>query len=560
MNPLIRKCIQGLLALGFVSLSVPCRAQCLEWHVNIGSSGLENATINALAVYDEGAGARLFAGGSFDIAGNPFTVARWDGASWVGIDNFVDAQSVRSLSVFNDGTQSVLVASGEFLTTGPIPSRHIASWNGTTWSPLGTGLDGIAHSMCTFDDGTGPALYAAGGFDEAGGVNTQCIAKWDGATWSDPGCPAASAGVVNALCVFDDGSGPAIYAAGSFSQIGGVAADHIARFDGASWSSLGAGISDGQVMCLTVFDDGAGRALYAGGDFDVAGGAQANKIAKWNGAAWSTLGAGLSNTVWSLTSWNDGSGAKLVAAGRFTGAGFMEARRVATWDGAEWARLRTGVHSVPPNTAQHAYAAIAYDEGLGQGSELFVAGAFSGADSAATNSIARYGPCAPLGQTYCFGDGSLPTPCPCSAPDTVPNPSGGSDGGCASSWVASGGKLVASGTANPDTVRLLVSDVSAVGFGLFIGGNASDAAGVASGDGVRCAGGAFVRFGGQNAISGFIRYPNDTESWSLPLSQISSVTPGSGAVRHYQLLYRNAYPGFCNPSTSNWTNAVTVIW
>jgi hypothetical protein len=142
----------------------------------------------------------------------------------------------------------------------------------------------------------------------------------------------------------------------------------------------------------------------------------------------------------------------------------------------------------------------------------------------------------------------------------VPNPSGGSDGGCANSFVASGGKLVASGTTNPDTARLLASDVTPAGFGFFIGGNASIDAGVAADDGVRCAGGAFVRFGGQNAVSGSIRYPNDLAGWSDSLSQISSVVPGSGLTRHYQLVYRDTRVGFCNPSTLNWTNAVTLIW
>ncbi len=125
--------------------------------MNVGHSGLESASINALAVYDEGSGARLFAGGKLKIAGSPFLVARWDGASWVGIDNF-SGNYVKSLCVFDDGIQPVLVASGKFVTSGATPSRYIAAWDGTTWKGLGTGLDGVAWAMCTFDDGTGPAL------------------------------------------------------------------------------------------------------------------------------------------------------------------------------------------------------------------------------------------------------------------------------------------------------------------------------------------------------------------------------------------------------------------
>ncbi|MFH0983162.1 MAG: hypothetical protein V2A79_16705, partial [Planctomycetota bacterium] len=44
------------------------------------------------------------------------------------------------------------------------------------------------------------------------------------------------------------------------------------------------------VWALTVFDDGTGPALYAGGGFTTAGGVSANYIAKWNGTQWSALG------------------------------------------------------------------------------------------------------------------------------------------------------------------------------------------------------------------------------------------------------------------------------
>jgi hypothetical protein len=62
----------------------------------------------------------------------------------------------------------------------------------------------------------------------------------------------------------------------------------VARWDGASWSSLGSGL-DGTVRALAVFDDGSGAALYATGTFTTAGGVPANNIARWDGASWSAL-------------------------------------------------------------------------------------------------------------------------------------------------------------------------------------------------------------------------------------------------------------------------------
>ena len=69
-------------------------------------------------------------------------------------------------------------------------------------------------------------------------------------------------------------------------------ADYIAKWDGSSWAALGSGLN-GSVHALTVFDDGGGPALYAGGSFTSAGGVAASRIAKWDGSSWAALGSGM---------------------------------------------------------------------------------------------------------------------------------------------------------------------------------------------------------------------------------------------------------------------------
>jgi hypothetical protein len=559
------------LLIGALSLCLPCSAQCLEWHAEIGNAGLSpgkrGGEITALAAYDDGAGTRLYAGGGFELFGNDIGVVRWDGASWTSIGDFGGVTfgpptgPVCALSVFDTGTHSVLVAAGFFGIANGLPARNIASWDGTAWSALGSGLDSRVNALCTFDDGTGPELYAAGYFAHAGGIPANGIAKWDGSSWSALGSGVLPGNSIHALGVFDDGGGPALYAAGNFEQISGVTASRIARFDGTSWSSVGAGVNGGWIHSLAVYDDGTGRALFAGGSFTSAGGAPASAVAKWDGSTWSAIGAGLQNGgAATLTVWNDGTGPKLFVGGTFAKAGALSVNNVALWDGTEWSAMRGGVrHGLYVGFGPRAQASLVFDTGLGIGSELIVGGEFGYADGISSQLIASYGRCEPVGQPYCFGDGSLPTPCPCTAPNVVPNPTGGSDAGCANSFIASGGKLVASGTTSPDSVRLLASDVSP-GFAIFIGGDGSESAGVASGDGVRCAGGTFFRFGGQNAIIATARYPRELAGWTTPLAQMSGVSPGSGAVRHYQLMYRNPLLSYCNSSTFNWTNAVTLIW
>ena len=62
-----------------------------------------------------------------------------------------------------------------------------------------------------------------------------------------------TSGSVYALCVFDDGTGSKLFAAGDFEAAGAAVAGHVARWNFAtqSWSSLGAGI-DGRVGAMVV--------------------------------------------------------------------------------------------------------------------------------------------------------------------------------------------------------------------------------------------------------------------------------------------------------------------
>jgi trimeric autotransporter adhesin len=84
---------------------------------------------------------------------------------------------------------------------------------------------------------SGSDVYAAGDFSTAGGVLAHRIAKWDGTTWS--GLGSGINGIVYALAV----SGSDVYAGGYFTTAGGIPANHIAKWDGTSWSALGSGMN-----------------------------------------------------------------------------------------------------------------------------------------------------------------------------------------------------------------------------------------------------------------------------------------------------------------------------
>jgi hypothetical protein len=246
-----------------------------------------NQNVSALTVYDDGGGPALYAGGSFTTAGGATAsrIAKWNGSTWSALSSatFIGANPyIGALTVFDDGGGPALYAGGRFFSTGGPTLNNIAKWNGSSWTPLGSGTSGNfsdVSDLAVFDDGSGPALYAGGFFTTAGGVTVDRIAKWNGSSWSGVG--GGMDDYVQALTVHDDGSGSALYAAGRFTVAGGVAANLIARWNGASWSALGSGLNDFVVHALTVFDDGSGPALFAGGDYRSALDSGDSYLAEW---------------------------------------------------------------------------------------------------------------------------------------------------------------------------------------------------------------------------------------------------------------------------------------
>jgi hypothetical protein len=127
-------------------------------------------------------------------------------------------------------------------------------------------------------------------------------------------------------------AGDALYAAGEFDRAGGVVARHVARWDGTAWSPLGAGLDAPALTLLAEADS-----LYVGGTFDSAGTVPASGIAKWNGATWSALGAGLTSTIGSLrvdaiTRYRG----DVVATGWFDLADGRHVSNLAQWNSITW--------------------------------------------------------------------------------------------------------------------------------------------------------------------------------------------------------------------------------
>ncbi len=382
-------------ALVALALASPSQAQCApHWSATFGVPGASGGLARILVWHEfddgSGGGTKLYAGGSFTSIGGVAAnnIACWDGSSWSPLGAGTNGQ-VRSLAVFN----GELIAGGCFNQ----PGTGVARWNGSFWQVMpgpngGNGVSGCCEALEVFDDGTGPALYTGGNTNYAGGsggVPVDMVARWDGFNWSAVGSGLNA--VVFSLRVHDDGSGPQLYAGGSFT----VPGSKVARWNGASWSAVGPGTS-GNVYDVLAFDDGVfGPALFAGGGFTMAGGAPAANIARWDGASWSPLGSGMNGPVNDLAIHDDGVfGPSLYACGGFTVADGDPTLRVARWAPGGWEKLSTGLTNNADSMASH-------DDGSGLGTALYVGGAFSEAGGLSSERIARYdlSPDAPL--IYC---------------------------------------------------------------------------------------------------------------------------------------------------------------
>jgi hypothetical protein len=294
------------------------------------------------------------------------------------------------MTVFDSGSGPELIVAGEFTVALLTPASLVARWNGSTWTALGTGIDTapggaeIVRSIEVFDDGTGPALYAAGDFPGAGGIVTPGLARWDGTAWTGVG---NITGNLTELHVADLGSGPALYMSGTIS-LGGAPTIQVVRWDGTTATSIGG--SNGWPYTMTSFDDGSGPALYAAGRFTHMEGLLVNRIARWDGTSWSALGTGFDGPdfprVRTLTAFDDGTGSALYAAGRFDTVDGQPIDNIARWDGSIWTALGTGITG--------GLGAIVEDlevfDNLQNGPELYAAGEFTTAGGSPTANLAKW--------------------------------------------------------------------------------------------------------------------------------------------------------------------------
>ncbi|MCC6650790.1 MAG: T9SS type A sorting domain-containing protein [Candidatus Eisenbacteria bacterium] len=339
-------------------------------------TGASTNWVEGLAMY----AGNLYAVGSFAAMGGVAApnIARWDGVAWSAVGApavAVTSPNVYDLLVVPGAGGDELLAAGTFEAIGGVATRGVARWNGATWAPLdaGNGVNGFINWL-----GWGPgggssgAIYAAGSFNVAGNIVAKGVARYDVATsqWSTFGSGLNAA--ARAIALSPDGN--TVYAGGSFTQAGGVNVNRIARWNGSAWSAMGAGFNN-LVEIISVAPNGD---VYAGGTFT-----NFSRIAKWNGTAWSALGTGVNSVVEEIQFADNGAGGfDVIVAGQFTTAGGAPANRIAKWNGAAWSTFGTGLDNIVD--------ALWVDPRAGGGYDVYVGGLFLNAGGLPARYVAKW--------------------------------------------------------------------------------------------------------------------------------------------------------------------------
>jgi hypothetical protein len=368
-------------------------------HVGLGANGVPslNGPVRTLSTDRPGT---LLVGGEFTSAGGNTAAARiasWNGTSWSALAG----PGILNGAVFAIASKDGKVyAGGSFVNAGgKANADHLAVWSGSGWAPFCTG--GVAGPAFTGDVNAlqiiGNTLYVGGSFQNAAGIPAAdylvaCDLTSGAASALVASVADAISGPVYALAADSVGT---LYAGGAFINLNGIpAADYIAAYDGGGvWHALGfgAGPGGGAVTSFVRALAAKGTTIFVGTDaVDVAGIALADHVARWNGSSWSAVGSNTagndgwlpaSASIFSLAT----SGSLVIAGGSFQNAnGSVAADMVAYFDGEAWHPIGSnGAGNGPIGTAVIAVGAFE--------NRIYAGGAFTaaGADPKA-HALAAY--------------------------------------------------------------------------------------------------------------------------------------------------------------------------
>jgi pectate lyase len=396
MNPFVVGLGAALIAT--LPFTADASAQCVPtWDDEFVDVGVnQGGLVFSFVEFDDGSGKSLYAGGFFsNIDGVPVSsFARWDGEEWHPLAIGFTDSSINALAVYDDGRGPAIYAGGPFTSIGGVSAEHIARYDhvNNTWEPVGGGLSYAVEDLIVHDDGSGPELYAIGNAQQ-GSLLIAGVEKWNGTEWTEIGADAGLRGARTATILNGE-----LYVGGTRTLSG----PSVERWDGNSWSHVGTSIGFSNLLSLTTFDG----TLYAG-TFCPSGSDMSDCVFRWEGGTTWTGVAGTTPfiveagapgiSIRALGVANDGTGPALYAGGRFTSWSPI-ATNIAKWDGTDWSPLSFGVYTLSSgNVTGAVFDIYGYNDGTGPG--VYVGGSFNQGETPEDGSFLSRG----LARWGCFG-------------------------------------------------------------------------------------------------------------------------------------------------------------
>src|SRR5512140_3340961 len=141
-----------------------------HWDTRFGLPGADGLVLGLAT-----SGSEVFCTGSFTGAGESgcIGIAKWDGSNWSGFGSgFAWGTGPVGYAVAVRGSE--VYVGGVFITNiSGVSVRNLGKWDGSRWSEVGGGVNGIVTSLVL----KGNDLFVGGYFTEAGGTTVTNIAR-----------------------------------------------------------------------------------------------------------------------------------------------------------------------------------------------------------------------------------------------------------------------------------------------------------------------------------------------------------------------------------------------
>lgn len=279
-----------------------------------------NSAVRALAQHSDGA---LYAGGNFDQSGSARTgsLARWVGNAWRPTPIPIESGSTLAIAPLADGS---LAVGGDFTSIGSLNAPRIARLVEDQWQYMGSFSNRVTGLKLDIDD----HLYATGDFTI--GINSNGAARWTGTAWE---ALRTNYGAISQLGILS----PDQWFVSIRSTPPADAQTGYLRTAPDPFATIPTSTTDGTIY--NAVRDNRGGCIVSG-TFTTIGGVAANRIARWNGVEFSPLGDGLPIAPTSLYVLRNGDIIATGARSQFNG-GFGH---LARWDGSTWQFLSFSVN------------------------------------------------------------------------------------------------------------------------------------------------------------------------------------------------------------------------